>query len=37
MNTKKAGLDIDEEDMETIKEELAKVCKASTYVMEVSG
>lgn len=34
---KKQGFELDEEDMDTIKEELAKVCEASTYVMEISG
>ena len=37
INSKKAGHELDEEDMENIKEELAKVCAASTYVMEISG
>ena len=31
------NLDIDEEDLENVKEELAKICGASTYVMEISG
>jgi len=34
---KKLGLEMDEEDMEVLKDELAKICAASTYVMEVSG
>jgi hypothetical protein len=37
MNTKKAGIELDEEDIENIKDELAKVCNAATYVMEISG
>jgi len=28
---------MDEEDLEKIKEELGKICRASTFVMEVSG
>mmetsp|Transcript_8900 Transcript_8900/g.6653 ORF Transcript_8900/g.6653 Transcript_8900/m.6653 type:complete len:441 (-) Transcript_8900:55-1377(-) len=36
-NLKKLGLEMDEEDMEALKEELAKICSASTYVMELSG
>jgi hypothetical protein len=31
------GHDIDDEDLENIKDELAKICSASTYVMEISG
>lgn len=31
------NLEFDEEDMENIKEDMAKVCAASTYVMEISG
>jgi hypothetical protein len=31
------NLEFDEEDMENIKEEMAKICSASTYVMEISG
>ena len=37
MNVQKAGLEVDDEDMETMKEELAKICSASTYIMEISG
>lgn len=37
INSKKSGLLIDEEDQETIRDELAKVCEASSYVMEISG
>lgn len=37
LNLKKAGLEVDDEDMEAIKIELAKICSASTYVMEISG
>lgn len=33
----KKNLDIDEEDLERVKEELAKQCEASTFVMEISG
>jgi hypothetical protein len=33
----KKNFDMDEEDLERVKEELAKVCEASTYVMEISG
>ena len=29
--------EFDDEDMENFKEDLAKVCKASSYVMEISG
>ena len=28
---------MDEEDLERVKEEIAKICEASTYVMEISG
>lgn len=37
INSKKTSLLIDEEDQEAIRDELAKVCEASTYVMEISG
>lgn len=37
MNQMKAGHELDEEDMDAIKLKLAKVCTASTYIMEVSG
>lgn len=33
----KKNFDIDEDDLERVKEELAKQCEASTYVMEISG
>lgn len=33
----KKNFDLDEEDLERVKEELAKVCGAATYVMEISG
>ena len=33
----KKNYDMDEEDMEQVKVELAKICGASTYVMEISG
>lgn len=33
----KKGFDMDEEDMDIIKEELAKVSRTSSYVMELSG
>jgi hypothetical protein len=33
----KKNFDIDEEDLERIKEEIAKICAPSTYVMEISG
>jgi hypothetical protein len=33
----KKNFDIDEEDLERVKEELARICIASTYVMEISG
>lgn len=33
----KKGFDMDEEDLEVIKEELAKVSRTSSYVMELSG
>jgi hypothetical protein len=31
------NLDFDEEDMENIKDDIAKICSPSTYVMEISG
>lgn len=37
LNKQKASLEIDEEDLENIKDELSKICAASTYVMEISG
>lgn len=37
LNSKKSGIELDEEDVENIKEELAKICNAATYVMEISG
>ena len=37
LNHKKAGHELDDEDMDMIKDELARVCNASTYVMEISG
>lgn len=33
----KRNFDIDEEDLDKVKDELAKICRASTYVMEISG
>ena len=33
----KKNFDMDEEDLERVKEEIAKICQASTYVMEISG
>lgn len=33
----KKNLNVDEEDLERVKEELAKQCEASTFVMEISG
>ena len=33
----KKNFDMDEEDLERVKEDLAKICEASTYVMEISG
>ena len=30
-------MELDEEDRENLKEEIAKICGASTYVMEISG
>lgn len=37
VNNKKSHLVLDDIDMEDMKEELAKICKASSYVMEISG
>jgi hypothetical protein len=37
INGVKKNFELDEEDMEKVKEELAKQCEASTYVMEISG
>jgi hypothetical protein len=37
IKTKRSGFEIDEEDLDNIKMELAKVCDASSYVMEISG
>jgi hypothetical protein len=37
IKTKRSGFEIDEEDLDNIKGELAKVCEASSYVMEISG
>lgn len=37
INGGKKNFDMDEEDLERVKEELAKICGASTYVMEISG
>jgi hypothetical protein len=31
------NIDIDEEDLEIMKENLAKICAPSTFVMEISG
>lgn len=36
-NYKKMGIEMDDIDIEAIKNEVAKICSASTYVMEVSG
>ena len=37
INGFKKNFDLDEEDFEKVKEELAKQCESSTYVMEISG
>ncbi|MFM7858062.1 MAG: hypothetical protein ACKO96_40635, partial [Flammeovirgaceae bacterium] len=37
INGVKKNFDLDEEDFEKVKEELAKQCESSTYVMEISG
>ncbi len=37
INGVKKNFELDEEDLEKVKEELAKQCEASTYVMEISG
>lgn len=37
LNQKKSDFELDEEDMETLTLEIAKICSASTYVMEISG
>ena len=34
---KSKNIDMDEEDLERLRDELAKICGASTYVMEISG
>ena len=33
----KKNLDLDEEDLDRVKQELSKQCEASTFVMEISG
>lgn len=33
----KSSKEVDEDDLESFKESLAKICSASTYVMETSG
>ena len=37
LQVSKKNFDMDEEDLDRVKEELAKICGASTYVMEISG
>ncbi len=34
---KKLGIDLDDEDMDSFKAELSKLCKASSHIMEFSG
>ena len=31
------NIGFDEEDIENLKDEMAKICKASTYIMEIHG